>query len=246
MQDHLGAQRCSAPTRAVFVPARIMSRPGVDSTTSEHVGRALHYEHHRGHSLGGNVIRAHWRRAAVMVAMSVSSAVFLAYISPANASTTTYKAGSVRFQASFPSRVTTTPVPKAELAKAFSGVRGVTAATVFSAGVNANELFSSSAVPEPDAFEVTVITFSSTSASNNLFQGYASAPGAEKETVDGRRAYDAIGNAAKLNSGTTVPDKNATQGDLAVLDGKSILVALVETKKTSATKSFLLSVKILS
>jgi hypothetical protein len=107
-------------------------------------------------------------------------------------------------------------------------------------------MFSRSGVPEPDAFEVTVITFSSTSASKDLFQGYASASGAKKETVDGRPAYDAIGNAATLNSGTPVPDKNATQGDLAVLDGKSILVALVETRKAATTKSFLLSVKILS
>jgi hypothetical protein len=171
--------------------------------------------------------------------------VFLACINPANASTTTYKAGSVQFQASFPSGVTTTPVPKAELARTFSGVPGVTAATVFSAGVDTSKLFSNSAVPEPDAFEVTVITFNSASASKSLFQGYASAAGAKKETVDGRRAYEAIGNAATLNS-TPVPDKKATQGDLAVLDGKSILVALVETKKTATTRSFLLSVKILT
>ena len=190
--------------------------------------------------------RAHWRRAAVTVAVTSSSAVFPAFVSPANASTTIYEAGSVQFQASFPSRVTKTPVPKAELVKTFSGLPGVTAATVFSAGLDTRKLFSSSAVPEPDAFEVTVITFSSTSASEKLFQGYASAPGAKKETLDGRRAYDAIGNAATLNSGTPVRDKNATQGDLAVLDGKSILVALVETKKRATTKSFLLSVKILS
>lgn len=190
--------------------------------------------------------RAHWRQAAVLVAMTSSSAVFLAYISPASANTTTYKARSVQFQASFPSRVTTTPVPKAELAKTFSGVPGVTAATVFSAGIDTSKLFSSSAVPAPDAFEMTVMTFTSTSASKHLFQGYASASGAKKKTVDGRQAYEAIGNAAKLNSGAPVPDKDATQGDLAVLDGKSVLVALVETKKAATTKSFLLSLKILS
>ncbi len=136
---------------------------------------------------------------------------------------------------------------KAELAKSFSGEPDVVAATVFSAGLDVSKLFSSSSqVPKPNAFEVTVITFSSTSASKNLFQSFASAPGAKKETVDGRSAYGVIGNAATLNSGTPVPDKSATQGDLAVLDGKSVVVVLVETKARATTTSFLNSLKILS
>ena len=192
--------------------------------------------------------RAHLRRTAMLVAIAGSSALFLACTSvTSTASTITYKAGGVQFRASFPSMVTRTTMTKAELAKSFSGEPDVVAATVFSAGLDVSKLFSSSSqVPKPNAFEVTVITFSSTSASKNLFQSFASAPGAKKETVDGRSAYGVIGNAATLNSGTPVPDKSATQGDLAVLDGKSVVVVLVETKARATTTSFLNSLKILS
>lgn len=184
----------------------------------------------------------------MLVAVASCSALLVAYASETSAaSTTTYKAGGVQFQAVFPSKVTTTILTKAELAKGFSGVAKVVAATIFSVGIDANKILSpANQVPKPNAFEVTVITFSSASASKNYCQLFATAPGAKKVTVDGRSAYKVLGNVTTLNPGTPVPDKKATQGDLAVLDGKSVLVALVETKAAATTASFFNSLKVLS
>ena len=89
-----------------------------------------------------------------------------------------------------------------------------------------------------------MITFSSPSASKNYCKLFAAVPGVKKETFDGRSAYGVIGNVTTLNPGTPVSDKKATQGDLAVLDGKSVLVAVVETKAPGTTASFLNSLKI--
>ena len=182
----------------------------------------------------------------MLVAVASSSALFVACAIETNAaSTTTYKAGGVQFQAVFPSRVTTTTLTKAELAKSFSGVAKVVAATIFSVGIDASKILSpTNPVPKPNAFEVTVITFSSPSASKNYCKLFASVPGVKKETFDGRSAYGVIGNVTTLNPGTPVSDKKATQGDLAVLDGKSVLVAVVETKAPGTTASFLNSLKI--
>lgn len=191
--------------------------------------------------------RGHWRWPTMLVAVMSSSALFVACASETSgASATTHKAGGVQFQAVFPSRVTTTTLTKAELAKSFSGVVKVVAATIFSVGIDASKILSpTNQVPTPNAFEVTVITFSSTSASKNYCKLFASVPGVKKETFDGRSAYGVIGNVATLNPGTPVPDKKATQGDLAVLDGKSVLVAVVETTAASTAASFIKTLKIL-
>jgi len=162
----------------------------------------------------------------------------------ASASSPTYKAGGVRFQAAFLSKVTTTPLTSAELTKGFSGVAGVVAATVFSAGVAATAILAGvNRVPKPNAIEMTVVTFDSASAAKGFWKFYGTAPGVKRESIDGKSAYAVVGNAVTLNSGTPVPDKNATQGDLAVLLGKSVLVGLVETKVAAATTKFFKSVK---
>jgi hypothetical protein len=183
----------------------------------------------------------------MLVAMASGSALFVVCTSTTStASTTTYRAGSVQFQAYFLSRVTTTALTKADLGSSFSGVSVV--ATLFSAGMDPSEAFpSSDAVPKPNAFAVLVLTFSSPSVANTGFQGGESnTPGVKKETLDGRRAYVIVGNAAAMNRGTPVPDKKATQGTLVVLDGKSIVTAATETKGMATTTSFLNSLKVLS
>jgi hypothetical protein len=183
----------------------------------------------------------------MLIAMAGGSALFVASAGAISAaSTTTYKAGGIHFQVAFPSKVTTTTLTKAELAKAFSGLPGVISGTAFTVGVNASGGLLSGSVPKPNAFEVEVIAFSSTSGSKALVQSFGSAPGSKKETFDGLTAYGAVGNAATLNTGTSVPDKNATQGDLAVLDGKSVLIAMTETTSAATTTSFFNSLKILS
>jgi len=157
----------------------------------------------------------------------------------------TYRAGSVRLSIAFPTRETTTVVPAAKLAKRFAGLPDVVSATIFTAGIDVHTLFATSAhVPPPDAYEVTVIGFASTSTARSLLTTYGTAPGAKKRTVDGHAAYGVVGNVVTLNGGAAVPDKHATQGDLAVLDGKSVIIALVETKAASAARSFVTSLRI--
>ncbi len=187
------------------------------------------------------------RRMAVLVTMASCSALFVVCAgATSGASTATYQADRVQFQAYFPSRVTTTALTKADLGSSFSGVP-LFSATLFSAGVEPKEIFpSSSQIPKPNAFAMIVLTFSSTSYPKKYFQAAPSAfPSAKKVTVDGRSAYIAVGNAAKMNSGNPVPDEKATEGDLTVLDGKSIIVAAVETKTAATTTAFFSLLKIL-
>lgn len=192
-----------------------------------------------------------WTRALLLGVLCTGCAlVGLSPVAGASGSpsSSTYKAGGIRFQATFSSKVTTLPMTKAELKKSLPWATGVVAATMFIAGdVTASEIRSDAKqVPKPNSFEVTVITFGSTSAAKNYWQFYGSAPGAKKEIIDGKSAFGVVGNAATLNGGSPVPDKNATQGDLAVLDGKSVFVAMAETKAAATTTSFFKSIKFLS
>lgn len=164
-----------------------------------------------------------------------------------SASSSSYKAGGIRFQAAFPSKVTTLPITNAELKKSLPWATGIVAATMFFTGVTVSEILSNAKqVPKPNAFEVSVMTFRSTSAAKSYWQLYGSAPGVKKEIIDGKSAYGVVGNAATLNGGSPVPDKNATQGNLAVLDGKSVFVIMAETKAAATTTSFFKSIKFLS
>lgn len=139
------------------------------------------------------------------------------------------------------------PMTNAELKKSLPWATGIVAATMFFTGVTVSEILSNAKqVPRPNAFEVSVMTFGSTSAAKSYWQFYGSAPGVKKEIIDGKSAYGVIGNAARLNGGSLVPDKNATQGDLAVLDGKSVFVIMAETKAAATTTSFFKSIKFLS
>lgn len=161
-------------------------------------------------------------------------------------SSSTYKAGGIRFQAAFPSKVTTLPMTMAELKKSRSWAPGVVAGTEFLAGVTASEILSgANQVPKPNVFEVGVMTFGSTSAAKSDWQLHGFEPGVKKEIIDGKSAYSAVGNAATLNPGSPVPDKSATQGVLAILDGKSVFVIMAETKAAATTISFFNSIKFL-
>lgn len=162
-------------------------------------------------------------------------------------SSSTYKAGGARFQAAFPSKVTTSPMTKAELKKSLPWAAGVVAGTMFLDGVTPSELLAGAQqVPKPNAFEVSVMTFGSTSAAKNYWHFFGFAPRVKKEIIDGKSAYGVVGNAATLNGGSRVPDKNATQGDLVVLDGKSVFVIMAVTKAAATTTSFFKSIKFLS
>jgi hypothetical protein len=178
-----------------------------------------------------------------VIVMAVGSA--LSVVSSNTASTATYKTGGVHFKAAFPSTVMTATATKEDLTK-MQGAN-VVSSTAFAVGVDPSDLLAGLIhVPKPNAFVVEVFTFSSTSAAKSYFAGFQGASGAKEETLDGRTAYGVIGNSAALNSGTFVPDKNATQGNLAVREGKSILVAITQTKMAATTMSFLKSLKILS
>ncbi len=188
--------------------------------------------------------RAHWRRRTRLIATAGSSVLFAVCASGASAaSTTTYKAGGVRFQAAFPSTVTMT-----NATQLFSGMPGLVTATIFAPAATANDL--SSDIWKPNEFAVEVIIYKSTAASKAFFQAYGTGGPFKKETFDGRSAYGIAGNAAPtfLNSGTgrPLPDKSATGGLVWVLDRKSIFEAWSITTTSSLTTSFFHSLKILS
>jgi len=190
--------------------------------------------------------RVRWRRTTVLILMATSSSAFVLSSATSSAAATTYATGSVHFQAAFPSTPTRATATKAQIKNDLSGISGVISDTGYASGVAASALFSGASVPKPNAFGVDVITFSSTSTTRTVAQEFASDLGAKKETVDGRTAYRVVGNVGKLSQGTSVPDKSATEGFLVVIDGKSLVDAQAVTKTSSATTSFLGSLKVLS